>query len=304
MHEPVLAKEVVKFLLSTRSGNFFDGTIGFGGHANLILNNLSSDIFYIGTDKDANACDYCKKRFQFDNRLKVYNTSFISIDTIAKLESITSFKGILLDLGVSSYQLDTKESGFTYREDAVIDLRMDKKKGKPAYKYLNVLSEREISKLLWDYGEEKKANKLSRKIVETRNKVKIKTTFQLKEIVKDITPERFLNKTLSRVFQALRIYVNNEIDELKLFLTKAISFIMQGGRIAIISFHSIEDRVVKEFFKYETLDCICPKEVPVCNCKKVPRLKIITKKPITPDQEELNFNKRARSAKLRVAERI
>lgn len=303
-HEPVLLKESIDHLITDLSGIYFEGTIGFGGHTQEILLQLNNDAIFIGTDKDADAFKFCQNKFVNDSRVNIYNTSFINLDTITKLERIDLLDGVFVDLGVSSFQLDNVESGFTYRQEAPFDLRMDKSKGKPAHNYINELKQDELADIIYQFGEEKKSRRIARNIIEERKENTIITTEQIKSIVQKSVPGKFLNKSLSRVFQAFRIYVNNELDELKLFLNKSVDLLKSGGRVSIISFHSLEDRIVKEFFKYETSTCVCPIEIPVCICDKEARLKIITKKPIIPSEEEIQNNPRARSAKLRVAERV
>lgn len=303
-HVPVLLNESIDNLITSSYGVYFEGTIGFGGHTQKILEKLSPAAKYVGTDKDLEAFNFCRNLFKGDDRVQLYNTSFLNIDVISKLESIDLFDGIFVDLGVSSYQLDSAESGFTYRQDAELDLRMNKKEGKAAYKYLNELSEKEIADILFNYGEEKRSRQIAREIVKHRVTDEIKSSFRLNELVERVIGKKNLNKSLSRVYQALRIYVNNELEELKNFLNKSIELLKPGGRLAVISFHSLEDRIVKEFFKYESSDCICPPDYPVCVCDKIKRLNILTRKPIVPGEAELKANPRSRSSKLRVAERL
>ncbi len=303
-HVPVLLKESVDLLVTKKEGIYFDGTIGFGGHSSEILNRLNNKGKLVATDKDADAFDYCKKKFSNDKRFSIYNTSFSDISTISKIEFIEKFDGIFVDLGVSSYQLDNIESGFTFREDAPLDLRMNKKAGISASKVLNTFSYEQIANIIFEYGEEKNSRMIAKKIVEYRNTTKFTSTNQLKELIKKVTPERYLTKTLTRVFQALRIYVNNELEELKNFLDKSIEHLNVGGRIVVLAYHSLEDRIVKEKFKYETLKCICPPGTPICICNKVQKLKLVNSKPIQPTDEEVKINKRSRSAKLRAAERV
>jgi 16S rRNA (cytosine1402-N4)-methyltransferase len=303
-HTPVLLDKSLEFLVTNINGIYFDGTLGFGGHSSGILNHLSADGLLIGTDVDQDAFSFSKKKFSEDKRLKLYNMNFSQIDIIAKIESIRFFNGILADLGVSSFQLNTAESGFSYRSNAQLDLRMDKSKVINAADVVNSYSEEDLANIIFQYGEEKNSRKIAKVICEERREKKIQTTLDLSNIITQITPQRFHTKTLSRVFQALRIYVNDELNTLKLFLKKSIELLKPQGRIVILSYHSLEDRIVKETFKYETLDCICPPGSPICNCNKVPKLKIITKKPVTPDNKEIEDNFRSRSAKLRAAERI
>jgi len=303
-HVPVLLNESIDFLLTKKEGIYFDGTVGFGGHSEAILKRLNNEGKLIATDKDITAFEYCKKKFSDDKRFSIYRTSFTSIDSISKIEFIDKFDGILSDLGVSSYQLDSSEAGFTFRNDATLDLRMNKEEGISASDLLNKFPQEDIAKIFFELGEEKNAKIIARKIVEFRSKEKFSSTSQLRQIIEKITPRKYLTKTLSRVFQALRIYVNNELEELKIFLDKSVGLLNSSGRIVVLSYHSLEDRIVKEKFKYEGLSCICPPKTPICICGKKQRLKIITKKPLTPEENEIRNNRRARSAKLRVAEKI
>jgi 16S rRNA (cytosine1402-N4)-methyltransferase len=303
-HVPVLLEESLKYLVTTADGKYFDGTMGFGGHSSALLNQVSKNAVLIGTDKDKQTFQYLKKKFIDDKRVRLYNTGFTNIDTISKIEFIDNFDGILVDLGVSSFQLDDPNSGFTYREDAPLDLRMDKDTGISAAVVLNKFAPEELTDILFKYGEEKNAKKIVRAVIESRNSKTIVTTKDLREIIEPIVPQKFLNKSLSRVFQALRIYVNDELEELKIFLKTAVDLLSTNGRIVVISFHSLEDRIVKEVFKYESLSCVCPPEAPICVCSKEQRLKILTRKPVVPTEIEIKNNKRSRSAKLRAAQKI
>ena len=303
-HEPVLLKESIDFLVTEKKGIYFDGTAGFGGHSQEILSRLNEKGKLIATDKDQSAFEYCRDKFADDKRFSIYHTGFTNIDSISRIEFIDQFDGIFADLGVSSFQLDTVEAGFTFREDAVLDLRMNKAEGISASEVLNKFSQEEIGKILFEYGEEKNSRLIAKKIIEFRLTENFSRTSQLKKIIEQVTPVRFLNKSLSRVFQALRIFVNNELEELKTFLDKSFSLLKPGGRIVILSYHSLEDRIVKEKIKYESLSCICPQGMPICICGKKQRLKLITRKPIVPEDTEIERNRRARSAKMRVAERV
>ncbi len=303
-HVPVMLNETTELLLKNLSGTYFDGTLGFGGHSSNFLKQLDSNSKIIATDKDVAAINYCENLFLGENRVTIYNSSFTEIKNISLMEGIIGYDGIFADLGVSSFQFDNVESGFTYREEADLDLRMNKSIGEPAYKFINSAEADEIADVIYKYGEERNSRKIARQILVERKKKFIKTTTQLKEIIQKIVPVKNLNKTLSRVFQALRIYVNNELDELKLFLEKSVELLNEGGRIEILSYHSLEDRIVKDFFKYESLSCICPPEVPVCVCEKKSRLQIVTRKPIIASDIEIKNNPRSRSAKLRAAQKI
>jgi len=303
LHTPVLLNESIDYLVTKKNGIYFDGTAGFGGHSEKILEKINSNGKLIATDKDPKAFEYCKEKFSKDKRFSIYRTSFTDIDSISKIEFIDGFDGILADLGVSSFQLDSVEAGFTFREDATLDLRMDIEKGITASDLLNKFSQEEITKILFEYGEEKNARTITQKIINFRTIEKFSRTSQLKKIIEQITPQRFHTKTLSRVFQALRIFVNNELEELKIFLDKSVTLLKPGSRLVVLSYHSLEDRIVKEKIRYESLDCICPPGTPICICKKEQRLKKITK-ALVPNELEININRRARSAKMRVAERV
>jgi len=214
------------------------------------------------------------------------------------------FDGIFADLGVSSFQLDSTAAGFSYSTKSELDLRLNKSLRKTAADFINQDSEENIADIIFKFGEEKYSRKIARQIIEVRKVKKIQTTDELKKIISSVTNPKYLIKTLSRVFQALRIYVNDELGVLKTFLENSVPLLNIGGRLVVISYHSLEDRIVKEFFKYENLSCICPPEAPICTCEKIKRLNIITKKPIVPSESEVKSNVRSRSAKLRVAERV
>lgn len=303
-HTPVLLKESVDYLVTEKDGVYFEGTLGFGGHTEEIFKRLSKKGSVVSTDVDLNAFDYCKEKFKGEDRIKLYNFNFSLIDVIAKIESLEFFDGILADIGVSSFQLDNAAAGFSYSINSKLDLRLDKSLRKTAADFINYESEEKIANVIFEFGEEKNSRKISRQISEARKVKRIETTDELKKIISSVTNPKYLTKTLSRVFQALRIYVNDELGALKVFLQNSVPVLRKGGRLVVISYHSLEDRIVKDFFKYESLSCVCPPYAPICTCGKVKRLNIISKKPITPSDLEITNNKRARSAKLRVAERV
>lgn len=303
-HTPVLLKESTGYLITNKSGIYFEGTLGFGGHTSEILKQLDKTGILVSTDVDENAFKHCKKKFEEDKRLKLYNLNFSLVDVIAKIELVEFFEGIFADLGVSSYQLDNSAAGFSYSTNSKLDLRLDRKLKKTAADIINELSENELVKIIDELGEEKLAKKIAKKICDNRKRHKLETSADLKKIIEETVGKKYLTKTLSRVFQAFRIYINDELGVLKEFLGNSLTVLKKGGRIVVISYHSLEDRIVKEFFRYENLSCICPKELPLCVCNKEQRLKILTHKPIVPSEGEIKKNKRARSAKLRAAERI
>ena len=304
IHIPVLLQESIEYLVNKKDGNYFDGTLGFGGHFSEILKTIGRKSKLVGTDKDENAFKYCTEKFENDKRAKIYNAPFTDIGIISKIEFIDKYDGIFADLGVSSFQLDEAESGFTYREDTLLDLRMNKNSGAPAYEFLNHLKEEEIADIIFRFGEEKKSRFIAKKIVEFREVKKLTRTGELREIISNIVPRKYEAETLSRVFQALRIHVNNELDELQSFLESSVELLNEGGRLVIISYHSLEDRIVKDLFKYQNLECVCPPKTPICICGKTRQLNILTRKPVTPSDDEIIRNRRSRSAKLRAAERI
>jgi 16S rRNA (cytosine1402-N4)-methyltransferase len=304
LHIPVLLDECTDLLINKKSGNYFEATIGFGGHTEEILKKLNSEGTVVSTDVDDKAFGISKEKFKNDNRVSLYNFNYELIDVIAKIESIEFFDGIFADLGVSSFQLDNSAAGFSYSSSTDLDLRLDKNLRKTAADIINVEPENVLANVIYEFGEEKNSRRIARAICESRKKKKVSKTDELKSIIASVTNARYLTKTLSRVFQALRIYVNDELGVLKAFLENSLKVLGTGGRLVIISYHSLEDRIVKEFFKYENLKCFCPKDSPVCNCGKEQRLKILTKKPITPSTNEITMNRRARSAKLRAAERL
>jgi len=300
-HKPVLLETAIEFLITDLDGIYFDGTLGGGGYSDLILKKISREGRLISTDLDDAAINFCKEKFKNENRINIVKDNFKNIKHILEALNIEKINGAVLDLGISSYQIDNPE-GFSYRFETDFDLRFDKTQGVPAYELLNKMEQKEIAEILWNYGEEKFAHKIAREIENHTKKKSIKTTKEIVEIVSKVTPRHKLNDTLSRIFQAFRIYINDELDNLKTFLHDSIDLIKSGGRIVIISYHSLEDRIVKEFFNLNSQECTCPPEYDRCLCGKKLRLKKLTKKVITPDDEELKINPRSRSAKLRAAE--
>jgi 16S rRNA (cytosine1402-N4)-methyltransferase len=303
-HTPVMLKESLDFLITERAGCYFDGTLGFGGHSAEILKRLSKNGILVATDVDTEAFSFCQKKFSNDARTNLYNINFSLIDVIAKIESIKCFNGVFADLGVSSFQLDNVSAGFTFRSDTKLDMRMDKTKNITAAEIINTFGEEDLANIFYQYGEEKNSRKIARSIVGKRVQKKIETTNELALIINELVPPNYQRKTLTRVFQALRIYVNDELENLKSFLQNSVNVLKQGGRIVIITYHSLEDRIVKDFFKLESVQSLSPKEDPLGIVKIDAKLKLITKKPITPSKGEIETNYRSRSAKLRAAERL
>lgn len=295
-HLPVLLHKAVDYLVTTTDGIYIDGTLGGGGHAAEILRKLNSGGNLYAFDKDKEAREHCNVKFREeldkgeDSRIKILNESFSSACSIKSIRGKIS--GILLDLGVSSRQLDSGSRGFTYREKTELDMRFSDK-GDSAEAILNTSSEEELTRILRDYGEEPFAKAIARRITESRRAALLETTYDLRDVILSVVPPSLKFKSLSRSFQAIRIAVNNELTELEDTLNDIIPFLAPGGRIVVISYHSLEDRIVKNIFKSNT-----------GRSSSSPQLKILTSKPIIPNEEEILANPRARSAKMRVAEKL
>jgi 16S rRNA (cytosine1402-N4)-methyltransferase len=303
-HIPVLRKEVAELLITDPGGVYIDGTLGGGGHAEYLLQKISDTGRYIGLDLDAQAIAFAQKRLQRFKNISFFQSNFRDVAQIVTDTGITSVNGLLLDLGVSSYQIDTAQRGFSYLLDGEIDMRMNQTTSRSAKDILNTSPEEELSDIFFHFGEEKRARKLARLIVDQRKKQPIKDTIQLRKLVERIAHPKYVVKSLARVFQALRIAVNEELENLSQILAASLDVIKPGGRIAVIAYHSLEDRIVKRFFRLEAEPCICPPELPQCVCGRLARIKIITKKPIRASAQEIAENSRARSALLRVGEVI
>lgn len=306
-HIPVLLKETVDLLAPKAGGVYVDGTLGAGGHAAEVLGRSGPDGMLIGLDQDAEAIERCKANLSaFGKRVSIHQRNFREIPEVLSELGISAVDGVLLDLGVSTYHLKTAERGFSFAQDGPLDMRMDKSKSQTAEDLVNTLPLRELMKLLYEYGEEKKAGAIARAIEKARSRGRITSTVQLADIVSSVFPpypaRRIHPATLT--FQALRIMVNDELGALQEGLQKIIPILKPGGRLAVITFHSLEDRIVKQTFVEEAKACICPPKIPVCRCGKKPQVEVLTRKPVKPGPEEVERNPAARSAKLRAAEKI
>jgi 16S rRNA (cytosine1402-N4)-methyltransferase len=305
-HIPVLLKESIELLITDLNGTYVDGTAGGGGHTSLILDLISKDGFVYDFDADEKAIEFVKERFKDNVKINfsAHQKYFTEAVNFLKENNI-KLNGVILDLGVSSRQLDSSQIGLSYRSEMPLDMRFRRSDDKiSAKEFLNETNAEDIADVLRKFGEEPAAWKIAQAIHNKSKTKKIETTLDLKNIIEDEIPQVFVVKTLTRVFQALRIFVNNEMDELEKALSGYTDILIEGGRIVVLTYHSIEDRIVKYSFRDEMKDCICPPFVPKCICDKEQRLKIITRKPIVPGKLELENNKRSRSAKLRVAERV
>ena len=306
-HKSVLLNEVIENLMIQPDGIYVDGTLGGAGHSYEIAKRLSDKGRLIGIDQDADAIAAATKRLEpLKDKVTIVRSNYKDMKQVLKDLGITKVNGILLDLGVSSYQLDEAERGFTYREDAPLDMRMDQRQNLTAKEIVNHYSEQELFHIIRDYGEDGFAKNIAKHIVLAREKQEIETTFQLNEIIKAAIPMKVRatgGHPSKRTFQAIRIECNKELEVLKDTLNEMIDLLDDKGRIAVITFHSLEDRIVKNIFKYAKDPCKCPKTFPVCMCGQVSKGEVITRKPILPGEEELEENKRSKSSKLRVFER-
>lgn len=306
-HISVLLNEAVDALEVKDNGIYADGTLGGGGHSEEILKRNSS-LRLIGIDRDTDAISAAGKRLQsFSDRITLVNSNFADIKQVLRNLGIDKIDGAVLDLGVSSYQLDNADRGFSYMKDAPLDMRMNQKDTKSAYDVVNTYDKNELTDIFFRYGEEKWSKRIAEFIVNRRENKPIETTKELADIILAAIPAGARDRgshPAKRVFQAIRIEVNGELEILKNAITDFVSCLNKGGRLAIITFHSLEDRIVKQCFSELAAGCTCPKDFPVCVCGKQPAVKVITKKPLLPTEEEQTYNSRSKSAKLRVVQKL
>ena len=307
-HRSVLLDECIDALDIKPDGIYVDGTAGGGGHSLEIVKRLTEGGRLIAIDRDDAAIAAAGERLrEFSDRVTFVRNNFSSIKESCEMLDVDRIDGVLLDLGVSSYQLDTPERGFTHNTDAPLDMRMDRRGELDAYTVVNTYSAEQLKKIIYAYGEDKFAPKIASAIVRYREREEIRTTGQLVDIIKSAIPAAAReggHHPAKRTFQAIRIEVNGELDAIEPTIRDATSILGPGGRVAIITFHSLEDRIVKQTYADLASGCTCPRSLPVCVCGKKPLLKVISKKPILPSDVELEGNPRSRSAKLRVAEKI
>jgi len=303
-HEPVLLEEVLQLLRPREGGVYLDCTLGGGGHAEALLEKGGATARLIGMDRDKAALERCSERLKpFWGRVDLINDRF---ENLAGVLSGTRVDGILMDLGVSSFMFDDPSRGFSLVKDGPLDMRMDRSQSLTAEKIVNTYSERELSRIFRGYGEERYANRIARRIALERAKKPITRTLELAQIVMDAVPhsKRMRIHPATRVFMALRIEVNGELERLESAVRSAVEHLNPGGRLAVIAFHSLEDRIIKRTFASMAKGCVCPPHVPVCVCGKKPVVKLVTRKAIKPGSAEMSRNPRSRSARLRCAERI
>jgi len=305
LHLPVLLPETIDNVITNVEGIYVDCTLGGGGHLEYLLGKLAPNAVVVGFDKDAEILEQTRQKLQRPN-LVLVKSDFRYVGKILREMGIDKVDGIIVDLGVSSFQLDQATRGFSFHSDAPLDMRMDREQQLTAWDIVNDFAEDEIAKILFAYGEETYARSISRAIINYRQNRPIESTLELAEIVKNSVPSKYRREKhpARKTFQALRIFVNQELEALQELLPQAIDLLKPGGRLAIISFHSLEDRIVKKFLAEKALNCVCPSSFPVCVCDHRAQVKLVKRKPVTPNPEECAANPRARSAKLRIAERI
>lgn len=305
-HRSVLLDECIEGLAIRPDGIYVDGTAGGGGHSFAIASRLK-DGRLIAIDRDEAAIRAAGERLApLGERATVVRSNFYEVAQVLDDLQIDKIDGLLLDLGVSSHQFDEAERGFSYRNDAPLDMRMDRRQQKSAFEVVNTYSEEELKRILFEYGEERFAGRIAARIVRERENAPIRTTFELSELIKAAMPAaaRDGGHPAKRSFQAIRIEVNGELDVIAPTIESAVSRMRKGGRIAIITFHSLEDRIVKQAFAKLATGCTCPKSLPVCVCGNQPKVRLVSKKPILPSEQELLENPRSHSAKLRVVEKL
>ncbi len=303
-HKPVLFDEVIENIVTNEEGVYLDCTLGGAGHTQGILENTSEKAVVIAIDQDDDAIEFAGKKLEnYKERIKIFKDNFKNLDTVLYMAGYEKVSGILMDIGVSSYQLDDPERGFSYKYEAKLDMRMNKNAKISAYEVINEFSEQEIADILYKYGEEPKSRRIARKITEARKEKSIETTTELADIVIRAIGKSMKRHPAKRTFQAVRMYVNQELEVLEEALEKAVELLEDRGRLLVITFHSLEDRIVKNKFREFEKPCKCPPNIPICVCGKESLGKVITKKPIVAGELELNDNSRAHSAKLRVFER-
>ncbi|MBQ6614250.1 MAG: 16S rRNA (cytosine(1402)-N(4))-methyltransferase RsmH [Clostridia bacterium] len=307
-HVSVLLPECIENLDIKPNGIYVDGTTGGGGHSLEIVKRLGEGGRLICIDRDRDALKAAGERLKdYADKITFVHSNYSELGTVLDELGISEVDGVLLDLGVSSYQLDTAERGFSYMQDAKLDMRMDRDNKTSAYEVVNEYPEEELRRILYEYGEEKFARNIAANIVKRREEKSIETTLELAELIKSSMPKAAReggHHPAKRSFQAIRIEVNTELANIPPVIDAAQSHMAKGGRIAIITFHSLEDRIVKQKFASLAEGCICPKELPICICNNKPKVKLVNRKPITASEEELKINPRSRSAKLRTAEKV
>lgn len=306
VHQPVMPVEALAALDAGRGGLFVDATLGLGGHTELILR-ASPNARVLGIDRDAEAIALAKERLaEFGERFEAVKSDYRQIKTVLAERGIQAVAGVLADLGVSSFQFDEPERGFSFKSDSPLDMRMDRSQSLTAADLVNGLGERELADVIYEFGEERASRRIARLIVAERAKAAIKTTAQLAKLVVNAVrqPGHWRIHPATKTFQALRIAVNRELDGLDRFVADAVDLLTAGSRLVVITFHSLEDRIIKQALKFQSGHCVCPQNQPVCQCGTSKRVEILTRKAVQPSDGEIAANPRARSAKLRVCQKL
>ncbi|MFQ6617033.1 MAG: 16S rRNA (cytosine(1402)-N(4))-methyltransferase RsmH [Fidelibacterota bacterium] len=302
-HLPVLKEEVLEYLNIQPSGFYLDGTVGLGGHTSAIQSRLSKNGVVVGLDGDAGALERCRTSLPSRPTLHLFHDSYDNFPRHLRSLQIERVDGMLLDLGLSSHQLDSPVRGFSYRIDGPLDMRFDLSNPRTARRIVEESTGDELTRLILELGEERRARQIARALVRARKREPITTTFQLRDVVGSALDRRTRTKSLSRVFQAFRMAVNRERETLQRFLDTFMDYLKPGGRLVVISYHSLEDRPVKRKIRELARGCVCPPQLPICQCGHDPEVRILTPTPVTPGREEIQHNPRSRSAKLRAAEK-
>jgi len=303
-HIPVLLETAIEYLVGDPDGVYVDGTLGGGGHSLRLLEKLGEQARVLGFDQDADAIAHAQQLFKDEHRMTLVHSNVVHLSDALTQHDIPMIDGILLDLGVSSHQIDVPERGFSFRHDGPLDMRMDHRHSVSAADIIAQESESELARIFFTYGEERQSRRIARAIVRARAEQPITTTGALTDVITTVTAPQHRKKSLARIFQALRIAVNDELRVLEETLDHAFAALKVGGRLVVISYHSLEDRIVKHFMRHEAAPCICPPQAPVCTCGKTARLTILSSKHREADENEIRRNPRARSARLRAGEKI
>lgn len=303
-HIPVLVEETLQYLVTDLEGLYIDCTLGTGGHLMALANKISPNATLIGFDADPAAIEYCKENIKPQQKTLFINSNFKDLKRTIFESGYTHSNGILFDLGISSFALDNPERGFSYISDGPLDMRISPSSSQNAATFINSASAATLEKVFREYGEEKYSRNVAKAIDRERKKQPINTTHQLVKIINQAIRSSSPEKSLSRIFQSIRIHINHELESLKEALPQAIELLVEGCHLVVISYHSLEDRIVKQFMKRESTNCICPPEFPICKCNHRAAIELNTKSPITPKTEEIRQNPRSRSAKLRAAKKI
>jgi len=304
-HDPVMVNEVAEYLITRRDGFYIDLTLGGGGYLKVISNILSDKAVLVGVDRDPEAVAYAEENLkQLPQKTTCVNSTFDRLEQLMIEMGSRKIDGVLMDLGVSSFQVDSAARGFSYLNNGPLDMRMGPDCEITGEDVINDYSRKQLTEIFKKYGEEKRASKVAGAVIKARQMNRITTTDQLRQIIEPVLSPKYLSASLSRIFQAIRIEVNRELSQLEIVLPQALACLREGGRMVVVSYHSLEDRIVKRFFAREAKGCTCPDDFPICVCGRKPSLKILTRHVVKPSPDELNINSRARSAKLRAVEKL